>query len=99
VIDGATGIWHLTNGEGVSWLDFGRRVAHALDLDPGLVVAAGPEALGWRAERPRDATLLSTRGALLPSLDDALARYAAVRRAEQAAIAGAEPGPRLLATA
>jgi dTDP-4-dehydrorhamnose reductase len=86
VIDGATGLWHLTNGEGLTWWEFGRRIADALGLDGTLVTAAGADALGWRATRPRDAVLLSTRGALLPSLDDALARYAAVRRSERPAV-------------
>jgi dTDP-4-dehydrorhamnose reductase len=79
VIDGEAGIWHLTNGEEVSWLEFGRRIAVALDLDPGLVMAASPEELGWRAPRPAYAPLASSRGRLLPSLADAIGRHAAVR--------------------
>ena len=104
VIDGASGVWHLTNGEGISWLDFGRRIANALGLDGGLVISAAPDALGWRAARPRDATLRSTRGAFLPSLDDALARYAAARRGEPASPAAeddvqVERAPMLCSTA
>jgi dTDP-4-dehydrorhamnose reductase len=85
VIDGEAGIWHLTNGEEVTWLEFGRRIAAALDLDPRLVIAASPEELGWRAPRPAYAPLVSSRGRLLPSLADAIGRHAAVR-----AIAGEE---------
>ncbi len=79
VIDGEGGLWHLTNQEALSWLAFGRLVARALDLDPALVVPADARALGWRAERPRYAALGSSRGRMLPSLEDAIARHAAVR--------------------
>ncbi len=88
VIDDATGLWHLTNGEALSWFDFGRRVAAALDLPVDLVRAATPRELGWRAERPRQAALTSLHGRLLPGLDEALAHHAE-RRASFAAAAQA----------
>lgn len=79
VVDGEHGIWHLTNGDAVSWLQFGRMVATALTLDPQRVIAVSGGDLGWRAKRPRYAALQSSRGRLLPSLADALDRHAAVR--------------------
>lgn len=79
VIDGETGLWHLTGEEPVSWLDFGRRIAGALELDPAGVVDAAPATLGWRARRPRNAALVSRRGRLLPSLEEAIATHAAER--------------------
>lgn len=79
VVDGEGGIWHLTNGDPVSWLEFGRMVASALSLDPGRVKAATDSQLGWRARRPRYAALQSSRGRLLPSLADALDRHASER--------------------
>jgi dTDP-4-dehydrorhamnose reductase len=81
VIDQGSGIWHVTNGRPVSWLAFGRMIAAALDLDPRNVKLAGADELGWRAERPRYAALASVRGMTLPSLDDAVSRHVAVRRA------------------
>ena len=84
VIDGEGGIWHLTNEEALSWHAFAVRIAEAMGLDPRRIDAATPEQLGWRATRPRQAALTSTRGRLLPPLADALARHAAVRRAEAA---------------
>ncbi len=78
-IDGEGGLWHLTNQEPVSWLTFGRRIADALNLASTLVVPGDENKVGWRAERPRYAALGSSRGRMLPSLDDALARHAAVR--------------------
>lgn len=85
IIDDEAGLWHLTSGEPVSWLEFGRGIADALGLDAELIRAASPEQLGWRAPRPRDVSLISTRGALLPPLHNALARHAATRRGHLAA--------------
>lgn len=82
VIDEEDGLWHLTNGEPVSWFEFGRRVAGALGLDASDVRPADPRSLGWRAARPCNAALLSTHGRMLPSLDHALARHAAIRSAQ-----------------
>jgi dTDP-4-dehydrorhamnose reductase len=80
-IDGEGGIWHLANGEALSWVAFGQRIAAALDLDPELVVAATPGELGWRAARPAAVALGTERGQLLPPLDDAIRRFAAIRLA------------------
>jgi dTDP-4-dehydrorhamnose reductase len=78
IIDKATGLRHLSHETPLSWLDFGRLIASAVQLDPALVKTATPEQLGWRAQRPRNAALSSTYGAVLPSLDDAVARFAVV---------------------
>lgn len=82
LIDEEKGVWHLTNQEPVSWFDFGRRVAEALDLDARLVRPARPDELGWRARRPAFVPLGSVHGQLLPRLDDALARHRERRNAE-----------------
>jgi len=83
LIDEASGIWHLTNQEPLSWLDFGRRVAETLGLDPRRVRPARPERLGWRARRPAFVPLGSDHGRILPSFGDALDRHR--RRRLQAA--------------
>jgi dTDP-4-dehydrorhamnose reductase len=77
LLDGESGLWHLTSGEALSWHAFALRLAAACGIDPGLVRAAAPEELGWRARRPRDCSLASERGALLPSLESAIGRFAA----------------------
>ncbi len=84
LIDGEHGLWHLTSGEAMTEVAFARRVAMALGLDAGAVVAGDPDMLVPRAPRPAWSALGSTRGALLPGLDDALARHAAVRRSTPA---------------
>lgn len=78
MIDGETGIRHLANEGAVSWAEFGRRIAGAAGFDPGRVRAVPAAAFGWAAARPRDATLATERGKLMPSLDHALANFAAM---------------------
>jgi dTDP-4-dehydrorhamnose reductase len=75
IIDGERGIWHLTNGDALSWFDFARMLASHLDLEPDLVTEATPDQLGWRARRPDYAALGSSRGMLMPSLADSIARH------------------------
>ncbi|MHB8285203.1 MAG: family 1 glycosylhydrolase [Caulobacteraceae bacterium] len=78
IIDKASGLVHLSQETPLSWLAFGQAIARSVQLDPALVQAATPDQLGWRAIRPDNAALRSIYGAVLSSLDDALARFAAV---------------------
>jgi dTDP-4-dehydrorhamnose reductase len=78
IIDKAAGVRHLGHETSLSWYEFGCAIARATALDPALVQAATPGELGWRAIRPSNAALGSAYGAVLPPLDDALARFAAV---------------------
>jgi dTDP-4-dehydrorhamnose reductase len=79
-IDGETGLRHLVNDGAVTWADFARRIARALDLDPGLVDGVSAARFGWAARRPASAALATCRGEVMASLDDAIARYAAIIR-------------------
>ena len=74
-IDGESGIWHLTNGEGVTWADFARRLAEASGLDARLVVGRPGAELGQMARRPAHAALATRRGQLLPPLQRAIERF------------------------
>jgi dTDP-4-dehydrorhamnose reductase len=75
LIDRESGIWHLTNGEAMSWAELARRAALAAGIDPaGLDVRPAAE-LGMPAPRPLNSALGSERGLLLPSFGDALGRY------------------------
>ena len=76
LIDGETGLWHLANHGQASWADFARAVAQAAGLDPALVRPVPAESFGWAAPRPPRVPLESLRGRLLPSLEDAVSRYA-----------------------
>jgi dTDP-4-dehydrorhamnose reductase len=78
MIDRETGLWHLANAGAVSWAEFGARIGRACGLDERLVVPRPASALGWAAPRPRAAALASRRGRMMPDLDDAIGRFAAV---------------------
>lgn len=76
LIDGDAGIRHLANGGAVTWAEFAGRLARALDLDERLVVGVPHATFGWAAARPPAVGLATERGEVLPSLDDAIRRYA-----------------------
>jgi dTDP-4-dehydrorhamnose reductase len=75
MIDGERGIWHLANRGAVTWAELARRAACMTGLDESLVQECPSRELGLESARPAYAALDSVRGSLMPSLDDALARY------------------------
>ena len=75
LIDGERGLWHLANQGAMSWADFARAGAAAAGLDAELVISTPIALLGLRAPRPAYSALGSTRGLVLPSVEDAIARY------------------------
>lgn len=76
IIDGATGIWHLSNGEALSWAGFARCIAERCGCDATLVQPVAGATLGWRARRPAHVPLGSEKGRLLPPLCHAIDRFA-----------------------
>lgn len=76
LIDGESGLWHLTNHGRRSFADFAREAIASVGLEAGCVEDVPAEALGWRARRPRDVALASARGLLMPSLETACAQFA-----------------------
>jgi dTDP-4-dehydrorhamnose reductase len=76
LIDGETGLWHLANRGEASWADFARAVAQGVELDPDRIQGVPAAHFGWAAARPAHAPLESRRGQAMPSLDDAIGRYA-----------------------
>jgi dTDP-4-dehydrorhamnose reductase len=76
IVDGETGIRHLSSGQPMSWAEFGRFIARALDLDARLVRPTPSADLGWTAVRPRRAALGTRLGVVMPSFEEALGRYA-----------------------
>lgn len=76
VIDEESGFWHLSNGAGVSWAEFGRLIARAAKLDVERVRPRAAQELSWPAPRPVYSALGSARGKLLPELDESLAAFA-----------------------
>ncbi len=76
VIDGETGLWHLTNEDACTWASFAMRLAKASGLDESLVDHQAGATLGLLATRPAYVPLISRRGKLLPPLDHAIRRFA-----------------------
>jgi dTDP-4-dehydrorhamnose reductase len=68
LIDGETGIWHLTNQGAISWHELARQAADFARLDARKVRVA-------EEADPADTSLTSNRGLLLRPLDDALSAY------------------------
>ena len=81
IIDGEAGLWHLTNGDALSWIELARRAAASAALDPATLFASHSSAGRHLAARPPNSTLDSRRGILLPPLQHAMDRYVAQRRA------------------
>lgn len=77
LIDGERGIWHLANDGELSWSEFAASVARACGLNVDLVRPAPASDLEPRARRPVYTALGTNRARLMPSLDDAIARYVA----------------------
>jgi dTDP-4-dehydrorhamnose reductase len=75
LIDRECGLWHLTNGAAMSWADLARQACAAAGVDDSRLEERTTAELGLRAARPRNSAMSSERGLLLPSFDDALARY------------------------
>jgi dTDP-4-dehydrorhamnose reductase len=76
MIDGERGVRHLANAGAVTWAEFARRLASALELDPDLVESAPHARFGWAAARPAAVPLATERGQILPTLEQAIQRYA-----------------------
>ncbi|MEO7559431.1 MAG: family 1 glycosylhydrolase [Nitrosospira sp.] len=75
LIDGAAGIWHLTNGQSMTWVDLILKAAEKAGIDASSLDPRGGNQLGYIAARPYYSALSSERAILLPTLDDALDRY------------------------
>jgi dTDP-4-dehydrorhamnose reductase len=80
-VDGEHGLWHLANQGAVSWAEFARMIARTFGFSEAMICGAPAHSFGWPARRPPNVALASARGALLPSLENALARHAALLRA------------------
>ncbi len=97
MIDGEDGIWHLANRGEASWADFACQVADSLGLDAGLIDPVPAASFGWAARRPAHVPLVSGRGAPMPELGHALARFAAAFRQGETFAAGCRDRQRAVA--
>ncbi len=75
LIDGENGLWHLANLGAIAWADLAKQAAKQAGIDSSRIIARSTQELGLIAQRPAYSVLGSNRGLLLPSLDNAIARY------------------------
>lgn len=75
LIDRESGIWHLSNGEALSWHQLAQRACLLAGIDAQGLDACLATQFQGHAVQPRFSALGSERGILMPTLDDALARY------------------------
>jgi dTDP-4-dehydrorhamnose reductase len=75
LIDEECGIWHLANQGEITHADFARAVVRGASLPEDRIQAVPAAELGWVAPRPLYSVLGSSRGLLMPSLDQAIAAY------------------------
>jgi dTDP-4-dehydrorhamnose reductase len=75
LIDGGRGIFHVTNGEALSWAELATRVALSANYSPSMITHMPQESMSWEAKRPNYSALVSERGITMPTLDDALERF------------------------
>ncbi len=84
LVDGAHGLWHLSNQGQVSWHAFAVELARQAGLDQGAVEPLDEHAPGTAP----NTALVSERGRVMPSLDHGIARYLHDSRERWRAAAG-----------
>lgn len=75
LVDGESGLWHLANSGECSWAELAQLAAKQAGFDITRIEACSMQALSLVAPRPNYSVLGSERGLLLPSLENAIARY------------------------
>ena len=81
LIDGESGIWHLANEGTVSWYDFAKLGAEMAGVDTEFLVASKTSEMTLPAARPLYSVLSSEKAWVMPTLLNALERYASSRSA------------------
>ncbi len=75
LIDYESGIWHLANVGQTSWAELAQEAARLADVPTRTLEVCDLRDLNLPARRPAFAALTSERAVLLPTLQDALARF------------------------
>jgi dTDP-4-dehydrorhamnose reductase len=79
IIDRECGVWHLTNGHPVTWLELASKAAGQAGVDSSRLEHKCAADCQYVAERPIYSALHSNRAMLLPTLENALERFLASR--------------------
>ena len=96
-IDKERGVWHLTNGDPLTWAELAGKAAREAGVDTSRLEAQPGAECRYLAPRPAYSALHTERGILMPGLDDALKRFLHAR-GEQARGEIAELAPPLHCT-
>ncbi|HEU4603561.1 MAG TPA: SDR family oxidoreductase [Steroidobacteraceae bacterium] len=80
LIDGAQGLWHLTNVGRLSWAELAREAARLARVRTDLLAPESQRNFADMPALPAFSALSSERGNFMPPLEDALSRYVATRR-------------------
>jgi dTDP-4-dehydrorhamnose reductase len=75
LVDAENGIWHVANVGRISLTDLAERAASLMNVSVSTLQSRTFEQLHRRATLPRFSALASERATLMPSLEDALARF------------------------
>jgi dTDP-4-dehydrorhamnose reductase len=86
LLDGESGIWHLSNEGAVSWYELARAAAEACGENASLVEPAAATSLRCLAPRPSYSALTSTRGRVMRPTTDALNAFAQHTHREMRAV-------------
>jgi dTDP-4-dehydrorhamnose reductase len=81
------GIWHAANAGAYSWFELAKELAHRSGTGHGLLDAAVSADFQTRASYPRHTVLESSRGLILPPLENAFSRFFSERKPERMAMA------------
>ena len=79
VIDRERGVWHLTNGTPLTWVELASQAAERAGIDASRLEQRRAADFHFQARRPQYSALASSRGILLPPLDCALGRFLHMR--------------------
>ena len=82
LIDRATGIWHLSNGNPMTWAELAVKTATIARCDISLIQSCSNASLNLPAVRPAYSALTSERGLMMPSFESAFERFFSERVAE-----------------
>jgi dTDP-4-dehydrorhamnose reductase len=77
LIDGETGIWHLSNQQEITYYELARLALEIAGLDKKLIAAVPSSSLDYTALRPSYSVLESSAGITLPLLTNALTNFVA----------------------
>jgi dTDP-4-dehydrorhamnose reductase len=78
LLDNESGIWHMSHGTALTWVELIQQAAERLGIRSDALMACPATQMPSATPRPRQSALASERGWIMPSLEHALDRYAAM---------------------